>query len=134
MPSRSKPAETTTPLLEWIAAGIGLVFLSALLIAIGHDAVTGASTQDPQIDVRVIRVHSAGKGYVVAFEVLNRSGGTAASVQIEGRLDAADATSQTSVATVDYVPGMGKSEGGLYFSSDPDAGKLIVRATGFQRP
>ena len=134
MPSRAKRTDRQTPLLEWIAAGTGLTFFSALLIAVGHDAFTGASTQEPQIDVRVLKVHHVGKGYIVAFEAVNVSGGTAASVQIEGRLTRPNAAPETSISMLDYVPGMGKAEGGLYFSSDPKEGILIARATGFQRP
>ena len=61
--------------------------------------------------------------------VTNRSGQTAARVELEGRSGA-----ETSSASVDYVPGHSQAEAGLLFREDPRRGGLEVRVTGFQLP
>ena len=41
---------------------------------------------------------------------------------------------ETSSATIDYVPGHGAAEGGVFFSRDPRRMTLKIRPLGFQTP
>jgi hypothetical protein len=45
-----------TPVLEWIAAAVGLVFLIALLGVIGAEALGGGLREAPAITVKVVRL------------------------------------------------------------------------------
>jgi uncharacterized protein (TIGR02588 family) len=130
----AKQAKSQTPLLEWVAATIGLIFLAFLLIVIGHDALTGDSIEQPSVKVMVRSVAPAAGGYVVDFDVVNERGGTAAALTIEGELRAGDDVLETSAATIDYLPGHGKAAGGLFFTHDPRRKALQVRPVGFQTP
>lgn len=123
-----------TPLLEWVAAGVGLVFLIFLLGAIGHDAVQGGARVPPDILLKTKAASRTGNGYVVTFEAFNRGGGTAAALEIEGRLMDGDQTIETSTATIDYVGGHGSAEGGLFFVNDPANLTVKMRPLGFQAP
>lgn len=122
-----------TPALEWIAGGIGLLLVLALLGVIGREALAGESDQLPAIEVRVMRVEPVSSGFVVEFEAANRTGGTAAAVEIGGELEAGDET-ETSGAVLDYVPAHGRVKGGMFFTHDPRRYKLEIRALGFQTP
>ncbi|UZK66383.1 hypothetical protein [Sphingomonas sp. M1-B02] len=123
-----------TPLLEWIAAGIGLLLLLALFAIIGREALFEGSKAPPAIEVSTGGITRTATGYLVAFEAINRANGTAASLQVEGTLRQGDTTIETSSTTLDYVPGHGSTRGGLYFTRDPRAHVLELRPLGFQQP
>lgn len=121
-----------TPLLEWVAAAIGLLLTLAIFGVLAREAMTGEPDAVPVIEVAMKRVTPAGSGFVVEFEARNISRGSAAAVVIEGALN--NGAGQTSSATIDYIPGNGTAEGGLYFSSDPRSGSVALRALGYQTP
>ncbi len=123
-----------TPLLEWIAAGIGLVSLIFLLGTIGHDALQGGAQVPPDIVLEARAASRTSKGYVVTFEAFNRGGGTAAALEIEARLMDGDRVIETSTATIDYVAGHGSADGGLFFINDPVTRTVEMRPLGFQTP
>jgi len=123
-----------TPPLEWIAAGIGLALLMFLILVIGREALRHKTVEPPAIHVAVTNIVRSGSGYVVSFEARNGTDGTAAAVEVEGVLKSGDAEIETSSATIDYVPGNGAAEGGLFFASDPRKAALELRALGFQKP
>lgn len=133
MAKKSTPL-ARTPLLEWIAAGTGLFFLLGLLGVIGYDGLTGASSEPPSISIRQGPISRAGSTFTIPFEAINNGGGTAAALAIEGRLLDHGRTVETSIATIDYVPGHGRADGGLFFSRDPKGLTLEIRPTAYQAP
>jgi uncharacterized protein (TIGR02588 family) len=125
--SKTQPA--STPVLEWIAAGLGLLAILFVVGVIGREALIDEPTQLPALEVRATRVVSNAAGFVVEFEVVNQASGTAAAVEIEGQ-----SGDETSSATLDYVAGNASAKGGLFFKHDPRRQKLELRALGFQTP
>lgn len=123
-----------TPLLEWVASGIGLLLILSMLALLLREALSGEAGQLPAIDVAIQRIAPAGSGWVVEIEAVNGSGGTAAGVEIEGLLKSGGATIETSSAVIDYVPGHSRRSGGLFFRQDPRRHRIEVRALGFQAP
>jgi uncharacterized protein (TIGR02588 family) len=133
--SRGKAAKgQNTPLLEWIAAGLGLLLTLGMLAIIGQEALRGDSSQLPAIEVRVARVVPAPSGFLVEIVANNRSGGTAAAVQIEGMLKSGETEIEAASLTLDYVPGHAERKGGLFFTRDPRLYQLEVRPLGYQAP
>ena len=122
------------PVLEWIAAGIGLVLTLGMVAIIGLEALRGDADDLPAIEVRPARVTQTQHGYVVEIVATNRSGGTAAAVQVEGALKAGETSLETSSLTFDYVPGHAERKGGLFFTRDPRRHRFEVRALGYQAP
>lgn len=123
-----------TPNLEWIAAVTGLLVLLLLLGAIGLDALQGGVRLPPDIRMDVHPVMKAGDRYLVRFDVRNSGGETAAALEIEGQLTDQGQVIETSSSTIDYVPGHGAAQGGLYFQHDPTGLTLKVRPLGYQAP
>jgi len=123
-----------TPLLEWVASGIGLLLTLSMLALLLREALSGEAGQLPAIEVAIQRIAPAGSGFVVEIEAVNRSGGTAAGVEIEGQLKSGGASIETSSAVIDYVPGHSRRSGGLFFREDPRRHRIEVRALGFQTP
>ena len=68
------------------------------------------------------------------FRAFNQGGSAAAELTIEGELISPDGSAETSEAVLDYVPARSSREGGLWFSGDPRAGQLTLRATGYADP
>ena len=136
MAARSgKSAKTRSePLLEWIAAGVGLVLTLGMMAMIGIEAWRGDADQPPVIEARATRITPTSSGFLVEVVAVNRSGGTAAAVQVEGALKSGDVAVETSSLTLDYVPGHAQRKGGLFFTRDPRNHRLEVRALGYQAP
>lgn len=123
-----------TPILEWIAATIGLVLTLGMLGFIGWQVWTSNGEQPPAVEVSVQRVVAAGGGFVAEFLAVNLSPTTAAAVQIEGELKDGERVLATSQVTLDYVPGNSERGGGLFFREDPQAYRLEIRALGYAKP
>ena len=122
------------PLLEWVSAAIGLVLTLIVLGLIGREALRGDAAQPPAIEVVPVHIARAGTGFVVEVAAVNRSGATAAQVEIEGVLKQGDSALETSRLVFDYVPGHAERRGGLYFREDPRRHRLELRPLGYQRP
>ena len=122
------------PLLEWISAAIGLALTLSILGLIGREALRGDAAQPPAIEVVPVHIARTGSGFVVEVAAVNRSGGTAAEVEIEGVLKQGDSALETSSLVFDYVPGHAERRGGLYFREDPRRHRLELRPLGYQRP
>ena len=123
-----------TPLLEWIAAAIGLLLILFIVAVIGREAVRQKATQPPVIAIQIGAISPAAGGYVVAFEAVNQANGTAVGVEVEGLLKTGPSVIEHSGVTIDYVPGHGRASAGLFFTHDPHSYALTIRATGFQDP
>lgn len=133
MASSERLSEKTSA-LEWIAGAVGVVLLILMIAIVGHDALTRSPEAPAAIAVTPGKVTRTAGGYVVTFTATNKGGGDAAELQIEGQLVAGSGEIETSSATVDYVPGNGATDGGLFFVKDPTQGRLKLRPLGYQAP
>ena len=124
----AKRAPTPAPLLEWIAAAIGLLLILGVAAVIARDAFDVDSELAPDIVVEAVRIRAVERGFLLEFEARNRSPITAAQVTIEAALPGGE----TSNATIDYVPGRSTRRGGLYFTRDPRG--AVLRVLGYQDP
>ena len=122
------------PALEWIAAAVGAAIAIGLIVVIGWDAVTGPVSAPPAIVVRAERIVPTRAGFVVEVEARNLADSTAAGVEIEGSIQGGSDGSETSRATIDYVPGHARRHAGLIFARDPRGRPLELRALGYQEP
>ena len=121
-----------TPILEWIAAAIGLIVLLATLGFVGSEAFR-PDERPPQIVVERLDVHQTADGYLVRVRAINRGGSAAAQVVVEGELKGGGER-ETAEATFDFIADHSSREGGLFFESDPRRGDLALRAKGYAAP
>lgn len=126
--------QASTPALEWITAGIGLLLVLALLGTLLDAAIDRHGEHMPILSATVDRIADAGDHHVVTVTVTNRSGVTAATVEVEGVLAGGTGAEEASSATIDYVPGRGEAQAGLLFRDDPRRARLELRITGFDTP
>ncbi|WP_269715105.1 hypothetical protein [Caulobacter sp. NIBR2454] len=125
---KAPPATQRVPVLEWMAAVLGGLMALLLLALVLIDA--RRQHEPPVLVVEAREIASTAGGWRVLFEVRNEGGETAAQVQVIGAL----ASGEEAHAVIDDVPGRSSAEGGLFFSEDPRAGRLALRAEGFIEP
>ena len=126
--------EQQTPLLEWIAAGLGLLVLLGMFGFLIVEALAPGTKVPPLLRVEPVRVEAMAGQYLVIVKVANGSGQTGAGVHIDGTLNQGGAEIEKSNATIAYVPGMSERHAGLIFSRDPRLHDAQFRVTGYQRP
>ena len=122
------------PALEWASAAVGAMVALLLVGTLVAHGLKSARPPPPNLSVAAVGMASSGGGFLVAFDVANASPQTAASVQIEGRLNQGATEIETSRATIDYVPGGSSAKGGLIFAADPRTHRLELRVTGYELP
>ncbi|MDG2521501.1 hypothetical protein P7B02_08095 [Caulobacter segnis] len=122
------PPTPDIPILEWVSAGAGGLMALALLALVLIDA--RKEHEPPILKIAALETVRTAGGWRVMFEVRNEGGETAAGVHVTGAL----ADGETANAVLDVVPGGSAAEGGLFFKSDPRAGRLALRAEGFVEP
>lgn len=132
--AKPRSMRARTPLLEWVAAGMGLLLLLAMLAIIGREAMVGETGEPPAITLAAGPAAAAPGGWLVEVEARNASGATAAAVQLEGALMDGETEVEASSLTFDYVPGHSRRKGGLFFTEDPRSHRLELRALGYQAP
>ena len=121
-----------TPVLEWVAAAVGLVVLVATIGFVGSEALRPDDTP-PQIVVERLGIEVTPSGYLVRVRAINRGGSPAAQVLVEGELKG-EGEIQTAEASFDFIADHSSREGGLVFEGDPRRGELTLRAKGYAAP
>lgn len=122
-----------TPVLEWIAAGVGLVALAGA-IGMVASAALGPDRSAPAVVVERLSVVETDAGYLVRIRAVNRGGSAAAQVVVDGKLDTGSGEPETAEATFDFIADHSSRDGGLYFEGDPRTGTLVLRAKGYTAP
>ena len=132
--SRSNEAgRTEIPALEWLLGSIGALMVAG---AIGFLVWSGAVNGDspPDIRVEVVRVIEQRNGWLVQVRAFNEGGSAASEVTIGGGFTAPDGTVENAETRFDYLPSRSDRQGGLFFTRDPRASGLKVRALGYAEP
>ena len=133
-PPKPRPgASGATPILEWVAATVGFILMVFTIGAVASEAFR-ADTSPPSVTARNLGVEHTDAGYLVRVRVTNGGGSAASGVTVEGTLTTEGADPETSEATFDFLADHSSREGGLYFRTDPRAGKLTLRAKGYSEP
>ena len=120
MPTKTKSAATTRPLLQWGMALLGAVITLTAIGIVVWEALQ--PTAPPALSARIVAVDVTAAGQVATVRVQNDGDDTAAAVDIEGVLG-----DQTATASLDYVPGHGHAKAYLRFDADPRAAAVSVK-------
>ena len=130
---RSDDQKEKRPAIEWIVGGLGLLITIALVGFVGWQVLQNPG-EPPQVDIQVTGIGASADSYLVEVTAINRSSKTVAGLVVEGTLSRSGKEPEKSSTTFDYVPGNSQTHGGLFFNTDPAAGELQVRPTGYRRP
>ncbi len=124
---------SNTPAWEWLVASISTALVLALIAYLIYLGVTAPHTP-PQVMVSRDAVTAMDGGFVVTFSAHNTGGATAASVQVDGELKADTVIIEKRSATLRFVPAGATRRGGLFFTHDPRSYRLVLNASGYDRP
>ena len=136
MPNKTKKNEEKldeAPRWMWSIGFLGLVLVLGSIGFALYEAVWGDSSP-PDVTVEIDRIVPAQNGFLVEFRLINEGGRTAAGLTVEGMLRNGTEILETSNTTVEYLPSHSERAGGLFFTLDPRAYDLQLRATGYETP
>lgn len=132
-PGRRPGLLQRTPILEWIAAALGLVLTVGMLAYLVHEGISEPDGPPALTVVAEPPTRTAG-GFVVPFVVRNDSPATAAAVEVRGTLTQGGRVLEERRQSFTYVPGDGEARGGLLFDNDPAAAEISIRPEGYEEP
>ena len=121
------------PAWMWAIAALGFALVAGSIGFMLYEAAAGDSPP-PQVTLRVESILPRGSGYLVEFRAVNEGGSTAEGVTVEGSLRRDGTVLETSDTVIEFVPAHSEREGGLFFTSDPRASELELRAKGYEKP
>jgi uncharacterized protein (TIGR02588 family) len=120
------------PLAERIIGAVSAAVIVGLMAFLTVRALGNDGTP-PDIVVEMHSVTQAGAGWLVEIAATNLGHTGATHLEIEGELPGTAGIERRSVV-LDYVPPRSTRHGGLYFTGDPRARPLTLRAVGYQSP
>ncbi len=129
----SKDKKASPPAWEWVLAAVGVILVGTAVGSAFYRALTHEDTP-PQIEVGVSGIKTTAGGFDVEFEVRNAGGHTAAELNLEAQLLKSGEPVETSTATLAYSPSNSVRRGGIFFTNDPKAFELKIRALGYESP
>jgi uncharacterized protein (TIGR02588 family) len=124
--SRRSKAVAPRPVLQWMAAGVGLLITLAAGGIILAEAVQPA--RPAALTVRIERERRTPSGRILDIVVTNTGSETAAAVEVLGKVGG-----ETGSVSLDYVPGDGQASASLAFSADA-AGDPLLSVVGWSEP
>ena len=136
--SGQEPSEVShvpgTSVLEWVLAGASALCLTAVIASLVFIALNEPSSDPAQIRLSTEQGTESESGYVMEFSAFNPAAGSAAGVEIQGRLLDGDAVVEESRVTLDYLAKRSKQRAALVFRNDPRTHQVQLRVTGYFEP
>ncbi len=118
---------------EWALGIISALVLIGVIGSLIFEAVN-RSGEPPMVEIQVDSIRTVGDEYLVQFNIYNRGESTAAGLVVAGSLESDTGSVETSEITIDYLPGNGRREAGIYFTHDPRLFELKMRPVGYDLP
>ena len=125
--------------LEWAVAALGAVLVFGSMAYLAYAAFArDEAPPDVRLAVEEVRELPSSRGYLVKFRAHNEGREAAAELGIEGELsngpEGGGGAVETSEATLDHLPAQSSRAGGLFFTRNPRAFELRLRAEGYHEP
>lgn len=119
--------------VEWATGLVSAVIVLVMIGWVAWEAFSEVETP-PAFEITVTQRQAVEGGYRVSFDIANTSSQTAATVVVRGEIIDGDTTVEDADITFDYVPGQSRASGSVFFSQDPGAGEVRLRAIGYTEP
>jgi uncharacterized protein (TIGR02588 family) len=119
--------------LEWAVVALGMVVVLAMAGFLAWDAASGDGSA-PDLRVELGRPVPRSGGFAVPVTVHNLGDITAEGVHVEVTLEKPGAAPEQAGLDIAFVPRGSRRHGWVTFESDPAAGRLSGRATGYEQP
>ncbi|SJZ48375.1 hypothetical protein [Consotaella salsifontis] len=116
--------------LEWIVGGLSAVLVAAMVGAILFQAIMVADDR-PELAAEILAMRRTEAGLLVDFKVVNRGDGTAAEVDVRGRVSGGG---EDSHLMLDYVPARGEAKASFLFPKAGEDARITITPTGYSIP
>jgi uncharacterized protein (TIGR02588 family) len=129
---KDEQVEGTSP-WEWVVAAVGGLLVTAAILYMVYYGLSHPPTP-PEVTLRQTGVVETASGYLVRFEAHNVGNSTAAGLVIAGALTSGGVDVEESETTLDYLPGLSKRQGGLFFEKNPAVHEVKLQPRGYVEP
>ena len=130
---RKNAAEGETPILEWIAGGIGAVLFIAALGVLAAEGL--APKSPPAIEGRVVETLAQTGGWLVMFEAENAGDQPAESVKFVLSLGGeGKGAGERREVVIDFIGPRSTRRAGVFFTMDPAGRELSIEPQGYLEP
>lgn len=130
--AKSRRSASSTPMLEWIFGGVGLVlFVGALSVAL----LNGVSSDRPIAIVVSVETPQERDGrYQVEFQTFNAGDTTAAQVELLATLKRDGAVIESHTVRIELLPPQSSRRAGVLFATNPEGLDLAVDPVSYHEP
>ncbi len=119
---------------EWVTLSISLSILAVIVSLVAYIWIN-EKDQPPVLSVtNKQKIWEADGQFYVPFEIINKGGETAESVQLIAELEIPGKVTQTGEQQIDFLSRGEKEEGAFVFNEDPRKGQLTIRVGSYKSP
>jgi uncharacterized protein (TIGR02588 family) len=119
---------------EWVTFSVATGIVTAIASLIVVAWITQRDTPADLTVQRVGPVRSVNGQFYVPFEVANRGGKTAESVQVIAELKVNNTLEEAGDLQIDFLSSQETAQGEFLFTRDPSQGELLLRVAGYKQP
>lgn len=118
---------------EWVTFGAASFILAVVFSLVGYIWVNDKQ-QPPILSLSQKTIRQVDGQFYIPFEVVNKGGETAESVQILAELRINGEVAETGDLQIDFLSTDEKEEGAFVFQHDPQQGQLTIRVGSYKLP
>ncbi len=120
---------------EWVTFSIASSILVAVVGLVSFTWIKQPAQKPPVLLVKSNKpLRKLNGQYYVPFEVVNRGGQTAASVQVKAELRINGKVEETGEQQIEFLSRRERETGAFIFSQNPKEGELILRVASYKSP
>lgn len=133
-PSEDKQEQKRTT-AEWVTFSVASSILIAIVGLVSFTWIKQPAQKPPVLVINNNKpLRKLNGQYYVPFEVINRGGQTAASVQVKAELRINGKVEETGEQQIEFLSRKEKETGAFIFSHNPEKGELILRVASYKSP
>lgn len=133
-PSEDKQQQKRT-IAEWVTFSVASSILIAIVGLVSFTWIKQPAQKPPVLVINNNKpLRKLNGQYYVPFEVVNRGGQTAASVQVKAELRINGKVEETGEQQIEFLSRKEKETGAFIFSQNPEEGELILRVASYKLP
>lgn len=120
---------------EWVTFSVASLILIGVIGLVSFTWIREPSQKPPLLVVTNNQpLRKINGQYYIPFEVVNKGGETAASVQVIAELRLNGKVEETGEQQIEFLSRKEKETGAFIFSKNPEEGELILRVASYKSP
>lgn len=133
--NRSQNQTQKRTIAEWVTFSVASSILIGVVSLVSFTWIKQPSQKPPLLIVTNDQpLRKINGQYYIPFEVVNKGGETAASVQVIAELRLNGKVEETGEQQIEFLSRSEKETGAFIFSKNPEEGELILRVASYKSP